>query len=269
MTWLLLATVFGLASAAILAWRRRSLAFGPGGAPPSAGLRQPAVAAPRHTAAAAHGPVAARLAAHFAHRRDYRVFVEVPAVAPDTWLVATGVRASAITLGDGRSVPDNHVQAYLVAYPNGEIVDGFNLFAPLPDGVHARDFDADTGVLPPAAPREWERGRLFALVAHGRATPDPSRPGILRYATSLRNVGREPFRVLYFGGYAPRSHAMAPGKRYSADDFVQWYGAATDGWVAAGQTVADPNNWGTSGVTWAYFCVTAGGQQFVAAATAP
>ena len=253
MAWLLLALAVGLAMAAVVASRRlsgRSRVIAPPAAPPAA--------PPRFDPAA-------RLAAHFADRRDYRVYVEVPALGADEWLRAAAATGGAVTLADGRQVPGDRVRAYVVAYPNGEVADGHDLFAPLPDGVHMKDFGADTGTLPPTAPREWERGRRFARVSHDGATLDPTQPACLRYRTTLRNVGREPFRVLHFGPYAPERDGLAPGKRYTADDFVQWYGTAPEGWVAPGQAVCDANNWGAPGVTWAYFCVTAGGTHFVVA----
>ena len=209
-----------------------------------------------------------RLAAHSAHRRDYRLFVEALAICPDTWLEVDTATTAEVTLADGRRVPAREVRSFLVAYPNGELLDGHNLFAPLPTGIYAKDFTADTGVLPPAAPAEWERGRQYASVTHGSAAPHPTEAGILQYATTLRNVGGERFRVLHFGGYGPGRN-LAPGKRYSAEDFVQWYGTRPDGWVAPGESVTDASNWSVPGITWAYFCVTEAGTIFVVAARAP
>jgi hypothetical protein len=216
-----------------------------------------------------------RLVEHLRRKqqRMYRIFVDVPSVRRATWLAADGLAEDGNSVrleSDGRAVPCRAVAAFIVAYPNGEVVDVHqHKVAPLPAGLYFKDFAADPATLGPAEPARWKEGERLAFVRHGPARPNPNQPRTLSYATSVDNISGERIRVNWFGAYAREAGKLRPGNRYTADDFRQWYGVGADGWIRSGGKATDPNNWGVPGAIWTYGCVTERGTEFVVAAKGP
>jgi hypothetical protein len=65
------------------------------------------------------------------------------------------------------------------------------------------------------------------------------------------------------GGYRLNT---VTGKLFSADEFIAWYAAPPDGWIAPGGEASDPDNYGRPPILWAYHCETRGGARFVTGA---
>ena len=49
----------------------------------------------------------------------------------------------------------------------------------------------------------------------------------------------------------------------SEQQFAEWYGVQSDGWIRVGETVSDPNNYGGTDNLWVYYFETESGKQFV------
>ena len=208
-----------------------------------------------------------RLLAHSRDRSDYRMFVGMPPARPTHWAEVARLNARSIRLRDAREVKPAEVTAYFVTYPGGQLFDfhgGEDL--PLPTWVHGlvRTGPAEQDTLTEA---DVKAGQSLVRVTFGRSTADPNSRD--RYSTTLTNVSRKPVRVLKFAGYTKSGSAFAlntvTGQFFTAADFKEWYGQRGE-WIAPGQSVTDPNNYGSPPVLWAYYCEAQGGERFVTGA---
>ena len=205
-----------------------------------------------------------RLLAHSRDRNDYRMFVGVPAANPTAWAEVSRVDESSVTLRGSQRVKLANVTAYLVAYPNGALVDRRG-----PDTLVTPSW---AGGLKPAevieqdelTPADLKEGQSFVRVEFGPSTAQPDSRD--HYSTTLTNVSDRPVRVLRFAGYSRSGNAFVlntvSGGFFTAADFKEWYGQA-GGWIVPGQAVTDPNNYGSPPVLWAYYCEVQGGRNFL------
>jgi hypothetical protein len=225
--------------------------------------RNTIAAVPRFQRAPANTP-GQRLLAHSHDRNDYRMFVGVPPGNPTAWAEVSGVNESRVTLSDSQTVKLSDVTAYFVAYPGGNLLDH--------RGPDTLPFPEWVGGLSPAEIPQHDRltaadlkqGQSLVRVTFGRSTAQPSSRH--HYSTTLTNLSDRPVRVLKFAGYARSGRAFVmntvTGSFFSADEFREWYGQ-TGAWIAPGQSVTDPNNYGTPPVLWAYYCELERGQEFL------
>lgn len=196
--------------------------------------------------------------------RSYIVYVGTPIHCPDRWERVAQLGSGELTLESGERVPLGSVRSFLVAYTNGELLDGDGLFLPLPDEVHQIGF-ADAPVEHVLDLAALEYGASYASVEYGvpRRGPD----GNWYYATTLRNISGEPIRIVRFGGYMKRwwrwKLSTITGAFFSANEFRAWYGMGDRRWLAPGETAQDPDNYGSPPVIWAYFCESESGVRFV------
>ena len=101
--------------------------------------------------------------------------------------------------------------------------------------------------------------------------PSPIRPqDRSHYATTLTHVGPEPLCVRRFAEYQKQGDRYAlstiTGSFFTADQFIAWYGAASDGWILPGASVCDPSNYGGRETLWAYFIELRSGRRLWAGA---
>jgi hypothetical protein len=77
-------------------------------------------------------------------------------------------------------------------------------------------------------------------------------------------------RVTAFGAYSAvdGSYRLSTvtGKLFSAGEFIAWYAAPPDGWIAPGGEASDPDNYGMPPMLWVYDCETESGTRFVTGA---
>jgi hypothetical protein len=216
---------------------------------------------PREAAADTPGQ---RLLAHSRDRNDYRMLVGVPAANPTAWAEVSRVSESSVTLRDSRAVKLSEVTAYLVAYPSGTLVDRRGPDAlPMPawaSGLKAAEVTEQDEL----TPADLKEGQSLVRIAFGRSTAKPDSRD--HYSTTLTNVSDRRVRVLKFAGYSRSGSAFVlntvSGRFFTAADFKEWYGQAAD-WIAPGQAVTDPNNYGSPPVLWAYYCEAEGGRSFL------
>ncbi len=209
-------------------------------------------------------PAGWRLHSHADQRGDYLMYIGTPPGNPIRWSRIRQLTNENAVTEDGSTVPLSAVVAFLVAYPNGQLleIEGAERL-PLPRGIR--------GLEPKPVQRadrlrmgDLESGEAFARVHHTPTTQLPKRPGY--YATTLSNVGIDRVRILKFAGYRKHGEFWVAANFYSDEEFRTWYGMGNQIWLPPGQQVVDPNNWGDPPVLWAYFGETGSGKSFIAGA---
>jgi hypothetical protein len=206
-----------------------------------------------------------RLAVLARQRSDYRMLAGVPPDEPASWAVVSRVTDDTATVEGHGDIPLGQVKAFVVAYPNGQMLDCELAGLPPPAGMTglARGRTQHLDVLRPA---DLEAGRKYIEVKYGRSASKPNEPG--HYSTTLTNVSGRRVRVLRFAGYArtPEGWTLntVTGSFYSAREFREWYGLGENEWLGSGESACDPNNYGGPPVLWAYFCQSEDGEEFVA-----
>jgi hypothetical protein len=212
----------------------------------------------------ATGKDMARLRAHYAARKNIHGVVE----RDGRWRNIVAVNDQELTLDDGSRLPLRAAVPYnwVVAYPSGEIVDSNRPQQVPPPGMY---------FMPDAQPEDHEltdedlaRGNAIAHVSHARSPTHPASADY--YATTVKNVGNEDFRVVRFGGYFRGTASWrlnnANGAFYSAQQFRDWYDAPE--WLAPGAYASDPTNYGSPNGLWAYEIeLRSGARMFVGAVT--
>lgn len=209
--------------------------------------------------------VGVRLRSFALQRDDYTILVGVPLASPFEWQSVSDFTESELTLKNGSVVSYSDVRAFIVAYSNGQLVDSEQCGVPLPASL--------TGLSPSSAPEhdviqvaDLVQGEQFIQIEHGPSAAHPEDGN--HYSTTLTNVTDESVRVDRFAGYAKTRNgwelSTVTNKFYTADEFKVWYGLGVADWIAPGESVADPNNYGGRPMLWAYYCRTKSGQRFIA-----
>jgi hypothetical protein len=218
--------------------------------------------APRQSAKPSPGQ---RLSTLAKHRRDYRILIGVPPHEPNQWLEARCFD-EVMSVANYGDVPLDAITAFVVAYPNGQVVDCEVTGLNWPPGI--------TGLEPGPAEAEIIRagdlksGEQFLQVTYGRSKAKPN--DVNCYSTTLTNRSHQLIRVVRFAAYVPTSRGFelstVTGGHYSAAEFQNWYGLGTNEWIFPGELVTDHNNYGGIPILWAYHCETEHGEKFIAAA---
>lgn len=210
------------------------------------------------------GTLGRRLLAHSRDREDYRLFVGVPPVNPTSWAEVTRIDNSSVILRDSQVLDLDEVTAYFVAYPGGSLADyQCPNELPVPEWVR---FPDDSG--PPDRDRltaaDLKEGRSLLRVEFGKSTSNPGSRD--HYSTTLTNVSGRRVRVLKFAGYTKDGNGFylntITSRFFTAEDFKEWYGQRGE-WIDPGQSLTDPNNYGSPPVLWAYYCQAEGGNAFL------
>ncbi|MBL4636058.1 MAG: hypothetical protein JKY56_19520 [Kofleriaceae bacterium] len=208
---------------------------------------------------------AIRLEIHWNERSDYIVYVALPIPSPNRWEQVTNDESDCLVTNSGRTIMLRDVEGFVVAYPNGQVVDAEFLGLPPPRAIHFLPEDGDVDETP-FDYDTTQKGQSRVGVEYG---PSPANPGDKsHYRTTLRNLTDQPIRVTGFSAAFVKFKRNAPvrlepGRLYGVDEFVNWYGADEDGWLQPGAIVSDPNNWGAPPVVWIYRCETLDGTNFV------
>jgi hypothetical protein len=211
-----------------------------------------------------------RLLGYLSDGRTYQTFVRMAYAHPPEWSVVANADARGFTLETGVFCPLSAVDAFLLAYPSGEImeVDG-KMPARLPSGISYIDISPERST-DELSLSDLTEGHTFLRVTHdkGPVCRPHARPD--DYITSLCNISAEPVRVQRFAGFRLMDNgryriSTITGNWFTEEQFRAWYGCWDREWLAPGQTVADLYNYGgSSNGFWAYEIVTASGQQLTA-----
>jgi hypothetical protein len=205
-----------------------------------------------------------RLLAHARERSDYRICVGVPLNNPSSWAEVAHVTESACILRDGEEVKAADIRAYVIAYPSGALLDHRGpTRLPLPSWVGGLE-PANVREQDKLTPADLKQGQAFVRVVFGRSTAQPASRE--HYSTTLTNVSDRRVRVLKFAGYSKSGSAYVlntvTGRFFSPQEFREWYNQSGN-WIEQGQSVTDPNNYGSPPVLWAYYIEAEGGGEYL------
>ncbi len=200
-------------------------------------------------------------------RSDYSIFVGVPLSSPTKWAEVTRINGDSLVVKGHGTVLIPDIKAFIVAYPNGQLVDGNTRGLPLPKGF--------TGLSPSAIPdrdilqlSDLKIGKQFLKIKYGKSPSHPNDRS--HYSTSLVNITNERIKVNRFAAYIKTNRgwrlSTITKKFFSAQEFQEWYGLGSNPWIMPMQAVGDPNNYGAPPILWAYYCETESGKQFIAGA---
>jgi hypothetical protein len=198
-------------------------------------------------------------------RPDYRILVGVPPGERTSCAVASRVSGGTVTTEAGGEIPLTEVRAFVVAYPNGQVLDCELARLPRPPGMTGLSAgrERNDDVLRLA---DLDEGRKLVVVKHAASMLWPK--DLSHYATTLTNVSGRRIRVLRFAGYARMSEgwrlSTVTGGFFSAWEFREWYGLGEEEWLGPGESATDPNNYGEPPMLWAYYCQVEDGNEFAA-----
>ena len=134
----------------------------------------------------------------FAQQNDYRIFVGVPLVKPTRWDEVFAIEADALAGKDLRTYRVAEVRSWIVTYSGtDEIVDGENLFAPLPDGIST--ILSSALPVPQFLDADLKFGRAMVEIQFGKSSTHPENP--VYYSTSFTNLTKHKIRCNSFGAY--------------------------------------------------------------------
>ncbi len=145
---------------------------------------------------------------------------------------------------------EEKVLAYIVLLSDGQIIDGDNEFAPLPEGAYYIEErnNIDKSKLP-----KFNQIKSIASGIHISHQPSPfNEYDSSLYATQLTNNGSSAFKINRFSSYTeqlwnkikrrPRHSNLINGW-FNSQDFKLWYDQKSE-WIQPNETVSDMRNYG-------------------------
>ncbi|MBN1763700.1 MAG: hypothetical protein JW860_00435 [Sedimentisphaerales bacterium] len=206
-----------------------------------------------------------RFIAYFKQDRRYKFYIGYPLDTPEEWVEIKELDGEHVVTVEDNNIPLRRIRAFIVAYPNGEILDNKNLFPPLPPDIHIVR-TSEEAIEDLITLNDLEEGRQYIAITYSKSISHPKDRNY--YTTFLKNISNESIRVIKFGGYFKKNKSWKLGNFtknfFTSEQFRNWYGLYEHEWIKPGQSVFDPNNWGGRPVIWAYFCETESGKQFIA-----
>jgi len=198
-------------------------------------------------------------------RADYQILIGIPAEAPTEWASASQVTDQHVNVDGHGNIPLTTVRAFVVAYPNGQVVDAELCGLPLPQKMTGL-FPGKRIDLEVLQPEDWLEGDHYLRIKYGLSKLKPTDRN--HYSTTLTNISKQKVKVLRFAGYTKTRGGFqlntVTGTFYSAQEFREWYGLGSSDWILPGESAADPNNYGGPPVLWAYYCEAEDGKHFIA-----
>lgn len=219
-----------------------------------------------HSSSRRKSTIAERLRAFADESNDYRFYIGIPPSSPTLWITVAKATDESFIVDGYDPISLSEITAFIVTYPNGQIVDCNLRNLLLPEGITglSPSAEADHDIL---ALTDLQGAEEYIQVTYGRCPSRPNDPE--HYSTTLRNISDEKIRINRFAGYVETSRGWelytVTNQFYSAEEFQQWYGMR-DEWIVPGQPVTDLNNYGGLPVLWAYYCECESGKQFIAGA---
>lgn len=204
-----------------------------------------------------------RLLTYLQQNLNYKCFIGYPLSNPRQWIQITKCNTSKLFREqDEFNIKDVH--SFIITYPSGEILDSELVFEPLPQGAYYIQ-DEEKRKSEILIPEHLSFGNKFLKVSHKKETNE-RRKGY--YSTTLINVSQQKVKVTKFAAYSYYKGmyvlSTITGGYFSEQQFKEWYNIDRDGWIKSGQSVKDPNNYGSGNEYWVYFCINETGQDFVA-----
>jgi hypothetical protein len=203
-----------------------------------------------------------KLKTYFSQPIDLRFFVGVPLAEPTHWHEVFSLEGAQLYSSDLKVYDLQEVKSWIACYVTTfEIVDGENIFGPLPESITG--LNKTDAQMPPFRANDLRAGLKSVAIEFA---PSPTHLNDKNYyQTTLINNMNEPIRCLSFGAFRKswfRFHlSTATGSLYSAAQFQDWYGVRRGGWIEPNERVSDPTNYGSS-CYWVYFLQTSNSKLF-------
>ena len=177
--------------------------------------------------------------------------------------VSSGTRLAGVSPGE--EIDFQSINSFVVAYPSGEVLEEFGSYGHLPEGLFFME-----GPVYKDSTEGYRRGSVDnskVKISNSRCVRRPDDPTY--YSTTIQNTGTTRVRVYKFaplskiwGLFYPRE--PHPGY-YSPRQFIEWFRVGgDDGWIAPGESVEDPDNYGFSRGIWVFFFEEEEGGRFIA-----
>ncbi len=199
--------------------------------------------------------------------RKYRFLIGEPVKKPAQWLEVNRTDGENLFVDDD-SYNYRHIQSFVVAYPNGEILDYESVFAPFINGIHSPVI-ARKPTMHTIRLSNLEDGNKLINVEHSPSTfASRDKP---YYLTVVENISDRKIKVEHFGAYTLFGEEYMlntiSNTFFTADEFINWYDQQGE-WIPPGQTVSDPQNYGSQ-CLWVYYCITEDGDTFACGSICP
>ncbi len=186
------------------------------------------------------------------------------------WLRVTDFTRDGAVTETGQTIPLDAIDSYLVTYPNGQVLDGYGLFEPLPEEAFILDGDSDIeyGSIH-LDPEDIGRdsGLVHLAIANVTQPDDPE----ATYRITLTNMTQEPLTLVRAALFEPTEMgALSPVDVYErhVEAVLDWFGMNGTA-LGPGESVIDPNGHGEPGEVWAFYFAFPDGTEIVAAERLP
>ena len=160
-------------------------------------------------------------------------------------------------------------QLGIVAYPSGEILHTFGLVRKRPKETFFMQGPVYTDSSPVFNRKKLISKSKTVRIFHGPSISQEE-SSKTHYSTSLENLTSKKIRVTKFAPFLSNffGHINDKGlNSYSPLQFKEWFRVSNpDGWIAPGETVCDPDNYGEGRGFWAFFFEDEDGHTFIATA---
>ncbi|MEM1354596.1 MAG: hypothetical protein AAGC44_03455 [Planctomycetota bacterium] len=161
----------------------------------------------------------------------------------------------------------NRSSAGLVCYPNGEVICKFGQIYKLPPGVSYLIEPRKNDDKLRYTKRLVRNGEKGALVIH---SPPRTQTSESSYSTTITNQSRNKIRVTKFGPFAKGLFGIKKDPvegYYDSIQFCNWFRVSDpEGWINPGESVCDPDNYGSGDGVWVYFFENEFGDRFISTA---
>jgi len=207
-----------------------------------------------------------KLMVYLNQRNDYLIFVSMN---KKNWIQVNGSHGDYI-LTNGKKIKKNNICSLIVAYKNGEILDQYNIFYPLPNGLKYLE-DSDTVEEIKINANEINSREDKITVKHDSIRINN---GQKYYRTAIKNISNTKVRVTKFGAFIEKDGRYqidtVTNALFTDEEFSEWYNVDNDGWIKPGQLVSDDNNYGSNiNSYWIYFFIDELGNEFQVSVLVP
>lgn len=184
------------------------------------------------------------------------------------WYKVEGLMDELVIL-EATKFPVKKISALIVAYSSGELLDESGKADYLPKGVsEVRDSGIkDDNEL------ALEQVDLTGTILEIGHLSNKKHPRKGHYITEITNRTGSPMQIIKFGGYDSENGKLllstVTDSFYTQEQFNEWFNVQNDGWIEPGETVRDPNNYGSGDAYWVYFCQNREGKSFIIGSRMP
>lgn len=191
---------------------------------------------------------------------DYNYYIKKPRLSG--WYKVKGLEDDLLVLEAGR-FPLKRISALIVSYKSGELLEEWGKADSMPGGV----IDIRNSGINDERELTLDRLELDGTVLEVKHFANRKHPRSSHYITEITNKSGSPLQVLKFGGYEKSRERLllstVTDSLYSQEQFNEWFNVQNKGWIEPGETVRDPNNYGSGDAYWVYFCQNREGERFI------